>query len=320
MVKISETFFEYLRVSVTDRCNLRCIYCMPEGGIPKLSHEQVLGYEEIIDIVAAAIDEGVFRLRITGGEPLVRKGIVGLIEKLSKLPGLSDLSLTTNGILLEKYAEALKDAGLARVNVSLDSLDPEKFRQITRLGDLTSVLTGIDKAVSAGLKPLKINVVVMPGVNDDEIDDFVKFACDNPVCVRFIELMPFLSEGKQSAFVSEERIVEDISRLVTLEPIGTGKIGGGPANEYSIRNGAGSIGFISSRSRPFCSKCRRLRLTSSGELVPCLDSRNGKYVRGLSRAAIREIIRALGTEKRNLGKTCPAFVSSKCVSLSDIGG
>lgn len=310
--------FEYLRISVTDRCNLRCVYCMPAEGVPKLSHDDVLRYEEILAIARAAVAEGVFRIRLTGGEPLVRKGLSGLISSLREIPGLRDLALTTNGILLADQAEGLKKAGLTRVNVSLDSLRPDRFTALTRGGDLQTVLTGIDKALEAGLNPVKINVVIVPGTNDDEIGAFASFAQSRPIEVRFIERMPF-SHGEGEKYLSRQQIIDRLIPAFSLQPE-VSVAGGGPAEVFAIGGGQGKLGFISSRTNPFCRRCNRLRLTASGVLLPCLDSPHGIKVRNLTDQALREVIQRLALEKSRSGKGCAEFESAGCRSLSDIGG
>ena len=315
----SGRLFSYIRVSVTDRCNLRCLYCMPEEGIPKLTHQETLSYEEIESIIRAAASEGVFRARITGGEPLVRKGLPGLVRLVRNISGIRDLAMTTNGVLLESFAVQLKEAGLDRINISLDSLQPERYRQITRFGDLSHVLKGIDKAVECGFSPVKVNVVLIPGMNDDEVEDFAKFAFENPVHVRFIEFMPFLTHDPEGKFISQDSVYERIASVAELVPI-ENKTGGGPSVEYSLKGGKGAVGFISPRSHPFCSECKRLRLTASGVLVPCLDSPDGIPVRGLSGERVAAIIRELGEKKLASGKNCAGFTGSRCSSLSEIGG
>jgi len=321
MENLNKPVFEYLRLSVTDRCNLRCIYCMPAGGVPKLSHEQVLRYEEMLGIVRACTAEGVHRIRITGGEPLVRKGLCGFIASLCNIPGIDDISLTTNGILLPDFAVDLRKAGIRRINVSLDSLDPDRYERITRGGDISRVMAGIETAIAAGLTPVKINVVMMPGENDDEIEAFGRLACRLPVHVRFIERMPFADGNQGSAgFIAQETVIGRLSRAgLRLVPVDE-TLGGGPADSFRIEGEAGFIGFISSRSHPFCARCTRLRLTVSGKLLPCLDSTDGIDVRGLDHSSIVTAIRKLGEQKRAAKKSCARFVDAPCISLSDIGG
>ncbi|NLX37288.1 MAG: GTP 3',8-cyclase MoaA [Chloroflexi bacterium] len=273
----------YLRVSVTDRCNLRCVYCMPPEGIGPIAHDQVLRFEEIARVVDAAVGLGVRRVRLTGGEPLVRRGIAHLVALLRRLRGLEELSLTTNGILLADMAAELKHAGVDRVNVSLDSLDSERYAAITRGGSLPRVLSGIETARQVGLNPVKVNMVVMRGVNDDETLAMARQSVEQGWHVRFIEMMPLgiaqhlcgESEGSLDGFearvVSNSAVRSGIESFYgALEP--TELASGGPAETWRVPGSGGSIGFISAVSHGFCSSCNRLRLTSEGGLVPCLFS------------------------------------------------
>lgn len=263
---------DYLRVSITDRCNLRCQYCMPSTGVPKKSHDSILRYEEIIQIVSVAIELGIKKVRITGGEPLIRWGVIDFIKMLASLTELEDISMTTNGLLLARYATALKEAGLTRVNISLDSLDEEKYQVITRRDGLTSVWTGIQTALEVGFEPVKLNVVVMRGVNQSEILDFVALAKAYPLHVRFIEFMPMgLARTVQpEKFMSVSEIKKSIDQEIKLIP--TKLISNGPANNYKLHSGRGTIGFITPLSHSFCARCNRLRLTADGKLRPCLVS------------------------------------------------
>lgn len=312
--------FKYLRVSVTDRCNYRCIYCMPEDGICKQSHEQILRYEEILSVIKTAVAEGVEQVRITGGEPLVRGGIVDFIAEVARIPGLNDLTLTTNGALLTRYAEALKKAGLNRVNISLDSLNPETFKKITRVGNLDEVITGIDAAIAAGLRPVKLNTVLIPGVNDDEILSFVDFVVSRAISVRFIERMPFkaVELPPDDQFISEEQVLATIAKKYQLEKVADGSFG--PSSDYRIAGSQAGVGFISSRSHPFCQRCTRLRLTSNGYLLPCLDSEVGVNVRGMTPVQISEIMAQLAREKSSWQKQHACYASTFESSLSKIGG
>ena len=263
----------YLRVSVTDRCNLRCVYCMPEEGIPSISHENVLRYEEISRLVGVAVSLGISEVRLTGGEPLVRKGIDDLVRSIARIPGLRGISMTTNGVLLAPLAEKLADAGLQRVNISLDTLKPERFRTITRRGGLSAVLAGIEAAHRAGLEPVKINVVIMRGINDDEVVDFARLTSTNEWNVRFIELMPVgTSAGvARTDYVPGDQIRAAIeAELGPLEPAALR--GNGPASVWRLPGSQGTLGFISAISHRFCDRCNRLRLTSDGKLLPCLFS------------------------------------------------
>jgi cyclic pyranopterin phosphate synthase len=257
----------YLRISVTDRCNLRCIYCMPPEGVPQISHSEILSYEEIRAVVQAAAELGINRVRLTGGEPLVRADFPELVKMLSRIEGIRELSLTTNGTVLKKYALELKQAGLSRVNVSLDTLKPDEFRYITRLGELKGVLEGIEAAKKASFDPVKINTVVMRGINDDEILDFARMTCEEGWHVRFIELMPFKGVAE---FVPSNELRQHISLLGKLEPCAS-ITSNGPAMYYRLAGAKGTIGFISPLTETsFCSRCNRMRLTPDGKLRPCL--------------------------------------------------
>jgi len=261
----------YLRIAVTDRCNLRCIYCMPPEGVPQMSHSEVLSYEEIRAIVQAAVELGVNKVRLTGGEPLVRAELPKLVGMLSQIEGIEELSLTTNGAILKKHALELKQAGLLRVNVSLDTLKADKFRHITRLGKLNNVLDGIKAAKDAGFHPVKINTVVMRGINDDEILDFAKMTYEDSWHIRFIELMPFKGVTE---FVPSIELRQHINLLGELESC-TPLAGNGPAKYYRLAGAKGTIGFISPLTEPyFCSQCNRMRLTPDGRLRPCLLGEN----------------------------------------------
>lgn len=261
----------YLRVSVTDRCNLRCVYCMPLEGVPWVPHENILRYEEIVRVVRVAAQMGITKVRLTGGEPLVRAGIVSLVEMIAAIPGVDDLAMTTNGVLLAQYAAELAKAGLRRVNVSLDTLRPERFRAITRLGNLEDVEQGLVAARLAGLEPVKVNTVLMRGVNDDEVVDFARRTLREPFHVRFIEEMP-VGAGTEVRFLpvaeARERIEAAFGPLVAAHQ----RVGNGPASYYRIPGALGTIGFIGAVSEHFCHACNRLRLTADGRLRPCLLS------------------------------------------------
>jgi cyclic pyranopterin phosphate synthase len=257
----------YLRISVTDRCNLRCIYCMPPEGVPQMSHSEILSYEEIQTVVHAAAELGINKIRLTGGEPLVRAELPKLVKMLSQIEGIKELSLTTNGVLLKNYAVELKQAGLSRVNVSLDTLKPDKFRYITRIGRLKDVLGGILAAKKAGFDPVKINTVVMRGINDDEILDFATTTYEEGWHIRFIELMPFKGVAE---FVPSDELRQHIGLLGNLEPC-TPITGNGPAIYYRLAGAKGTVGFIGPLTElSFCSRCNRMRLTPDGRLRPCL--------------------------------------------------
>lgn len=269
----------YLRISVTDRCNFRCVYCMPQEGIELQSHQSIMRYEEIIDVVKAATKIGVNKIRLTGGEPLVRPGFIEFVAMLREIDEIDEISMTTNGYLLSKHAKALKEAGLNRVNISLDTLNPQLFRKITRIGDFEKVWQGILAAEEAGLSPVKINAVVIRGINDSEILDFALLTQKYPWHIRFIELMPVNNQkpwgpdfpSASEGYFSTHEMMEKLQELDLK--IADGWIGNGPAKLYQIKDGKGLVGFISPLDEQhFCKTCNRLRLTSDGFLRPCLMS------------------------------------------------
>ncbi|RQD67367.1 MAG: GTP 3',8-cyclase MoaA [Tindallia sp. MSAO_Bac2] len=259
----------YMRISITDLCNMRCLYCMPENGIQKKPHDALLSFEDIVSIVKASVPLGINKLRITGGEPLVRKGIIDLIGSLSEIEGINEIAMTTNGSLLTDMAEPLKKAGLTRFNISIDSLKEDRYREITRGGELKDVLSGIEKALSLDMKPIKLNTVMIGGYNEEELEDFAQLTYDKLIDVRFIELMPVgeASQWAKSKFVSNETLKK---RLGLLHPLKG--IAGSPARYYQLPGAKGKIGFINPISDHFCSECNRIRLTSDGKLKPCLHS------------------------------------------------
>ncbi|MBI5886916.1 MAG: GTP 3',8-cyclase MoaA [Deltaproteobacteria bacterium] len=319
---------DYLRISVTDRCNLRCVYCMPPEGIDLAKAQNILRYEEILRIANIACANGVTRIRITGGEPLVRKGIVEFIASLAATPGLEDLSLTTNGVLLKEYAWDLKAAGLRRVNVSLDTMSRERFKKITRGDNLKQVVEGIEEAQKAGLTPVKINAVAIKGFNDDEILDFARLSMSHPYHVRFIEYMPFdTTEGWQrEKCISAKELKEMIERGVgPLEPVASGPDGGGPAKRFRFKDAPGEVGFISPVSEHFCGSCNRLRLTSDGKLRLCLFSDTEIDIRaplrdGSPDEAIRDILFRAAFEKPEKHFINENFFKKCSRTMSLIGG
>ena len=263
----------YLRISVTDRCNLRCCYCMPEEGISLIPHEEILTYEEILRIVRVFAAEGISKVRLTGGEPLIRKGLIGFVAKLSEIPQIKDLSLTTNGILLREFAYDLKQAGLKRLNISLDSLRTERFCQITRRDEYEKVWAGIVEALSVGFTPIKLNMVAIRGVNDDEIEDFARLTLHLPLTVRYIEYMPSGNgeEWNESAILTLPEIRSRLDQVGKLIPIPVDQWDG-PAMRFRFEGAQGEIGLIGAVSSHFCSECNRLRLTPDGEIRTCLFS------------------------------------------------
>jgi len=277
----------YLRLSVTDLCSYRCVYCMAEEGVEKRRHGDVLSIEELAEIGAAAVRCGVDKIRLTGGEPLVRRGILTLCERLRALPGLRELTVTTNGAALGAMAAALRAAGVDRLNVSLDTLRPERFRAVTRRGELDDVLRGLDAADAAGFTGTKLNVVLLGGVNDDEIADFVALTRDGSRSVRFIELMPM---GVCAGFPRERFLSADavLAAVPELERVG----GDGVAELYRAPGHRGTVGLIRPVSRCFCAACDRIRVTADGRLKPCLHSAEELPLRGLHGAALEDAIRA----------------------------
>lgn len=296
---------DYMRISLTDRCNLRCIYCMPAEGVCQVPHDQIMRLDEIRRLVEVAADMGVRRIRLTGGEPLVRKGVVSLVRDIAAIPGIEDISMTTNGILLSRYAAELKEAGLRRLNISLDTLDSKQYRAITRGGDITSVLAGIDSALEVGFDPVKINAVAVRSLNQDFFE-FARLSVDRPLHMRFIEYMPVGdSSGVEGCgwgpqdVISCDEIMEQINERAAQEglgglvPAGHKPDGGGPARYYQFPGAQGTVGFISPLSRHFCSECNRLRLTSEGMIRPCLFSDEEFSVREALREGTDEDIREL---------------------------
>lgn len=314
---------DYLRISVTDRCNLRCIYCMPEYGILQKAPGEILGFEEITRIAKLAIGIGINKIKITGGEPLVRRDLPRLLQLLFSITGLKDLSLTTNGILLQKYTKQLKTIGLKRLNISIDTLDDQKFKYITRFGKLQDVLRGIDAALKENFL-VKLNVVIMRGLNDNEILSFVRFARERQIIVRFIELMPMANNSavSQDLYISCDEVKDRLRALGSLKAVSIENYGSGPAQYYKIEEASLIVGFIGPISGRFCFDCNRLRLTSDGLLMPCLCSeacldlkrplREGreKEILGLIRKAI-----FLKPAEHNFGFSFPR----QCL-MSEIGG
>jgi len=328
MTGLSDSFqrpINYLRISVTDRCNLRCIYCMPIGGIELIPHEEILSYEEIYTIAQAAAELGISKLRITGGEPLVRLGIPHLIEMLASIKTIDDIAMTTNGVFLADYADELKAAGLKRVNVSLDTLRPERFRQITRgQSELKQVLDGIEAARRAGLEPVKLNMVVMSGINDDELLDFAARTISEEWHVRFIELMPAAGNGDNSLHflpASEmRRRLEPLGEMTPCLPTA----GNGPAKYYRLPDARGTIGFITPVTEHFCFNCNRIRLTADGKLRPCLLSDHEIDIKtpmrkGVSKEELQRLFKRAVAEKPLKHRLAEGYISTER-PFSRVGG
>ena len=291
----------YLRVSVTDRCNFRCVYCMPAEGFALGPREDLLSYEELENIVGVFAELGIQRVRLTGGEPTLRRDIVELVGRLSALPGIEQVALTTNALKLGKLAAPLADAGLSRVNVSLDTLDPDRFSKLTRGARLAPVLAGIDAAVSAGLAPVKVNAVVLRGENDDEVEDLVRWAAGfgGALVLRFIEYMPFEARWHHTLPAAELR--ERLARTWELEPLGLDGLGG-PADRWRVPELGITVGFISPLSEKFCGSCNRLRLMSDGTLRTCLSDDKTPSLRDLARAGASRDELAVAIRDMVMGK------------------
>ena len=291
---------DYLRISLTDRCNLRCIYCMPEHGVKSIPHESILTLEEVHKAIECASQLGIKHVRFTGGEPTVRKGLLGLIERTAQTPGIESVALTTNAILLPNMATDLKAAGLSRVNISLDTLDAEQYRFITRRGNLDDALKGVEAALSSGLSPVKLNTVVVRSLNQDLLS-FARLTIDAPLHVRFIEYMP-IGSGEDCGgcgwglddVVPAKEIIETINMqarsigLGSLQPTTATPDGWGPAQYYRLPDAQGTVGVISAISNHFCASCNRLRLTADGKIKPCLFSDTEYDIRSALRKGDKE--------------------------------
>ena len=275
---------EYLRLSVTERCNLRCRYCMPAEGICKKRHDDMLTEDEMILAVNTAASLGIRKVRITGGEPLVKKNILSICQRIGQISGIEELCLTTNGLLLPQYATALKEAGVKRINLSLDTLQEDRYRHITRCGDLASALEGLEAALSAGFEKVKINTVLIGGFNQDEVEALAGLTLRYPVDVRFIELMPMQKsdEFDVKAFLPTNYVTEALPQLKKLP------FDGKDVLLYRLPGGLGNVGLISPLSQHFCGKCDRLRLTADGHLKPCLHSSQEISIKGLDETEMRE--------------------------------
>ena len=282
----------YLRLSVTDLCNLRCRYCMPEEGVPKKDHAAMLTEDEMILAVEAAASLGITKLRITGGEPLVKKNILSICRRAARVPGIREVCMTTNGIRLPELAVPLREAGVRRLNISLDTLDPDKYAQITRCGVLSDALAGIHAALGAGFEKIKLNAVLIGGFNDDEIEEMAKLTLRYPLDMRFIELMPMGENGfGKEAYLPYTEVLRRLPELIPLPREG------GAAKLYRLPGALGNVGLISPVSAHFCSGCNRLRLTADGKLKPCLHSSAEYPIKGLDKAGMAAVM-----EEAILGK------------------
>ena len=327
LIDNNNRLINYLRLSITDRCNLRCMYCMPDDGIDFLPHDDILRYEEILHVVKLSVQRGIRKVRLTGGEPLVRKGILDFLKRLNKIEGLKEITLTTNGVLLKEFAADIKSCGINRINISLDSLKQDRFSRITGHDFFQQVKEGIQEAERLGFHPIKINVVAMRGINDDEIQDFARLTLDKPYHIRFIEHMPIGENSGWSPdkFIPILEIYNLIQAIGNLKPIDKRTPLDGPAQRFILDGAKGEIGLIGALSNHFCGICNRLRLTADGHLRGCLFSdreidiktalREGKgdqILLDLLDRAIRE-----KPKSHNLGKSEP----KNCVrQMSSIGG
>jgi cyclic pyranopterin phosphate synthase len=317
---------EYLRISVTDKCNLRCTYCMPLEGLPWMPRETLLTYEEITEVVGTMAGMGLRKVRITGGEPLVRRDLPELVGMIASVPGIEDLALSTNGVLLDRFADDLRAAGLQRINISLDSLDPERVDRIARRPDsFRKIMAGFDAAERVGFAPLKVNVVLMRGVNDDEVEEFAAITRERPWHVRFIELMPTGANLELSAdrYFSCQQALRRLRAVDRLEPV-EGPKGNGPATYYRFPGAPGTVGVITPMSHNYCDRCNRMRLTADGHLRPCLfgdlqtDLRTPLRAGGSLRPHIEETLR-VKPERHHLVQGSSAG-SGGLVALSQTGG
>lgn len=307
----------YLRMSVTELCNLRCRYCMPEEGVCKKDHAQMLTEDEMISAVEAAASLGITKLRITGGEPLVKKNIVSICRRAAAVEGISEVCLTTNGVLLEQLANPLREAGVSRLNISLDTLNAEKYTYITRTGQLRDALRGIETALDVGYDKIKINAVLIGGFNDGEIRDLAELTCKYPVDMRFIEMMPMYDSGDFSAssYIPYTRVLAELPELQTVTQ------DGGVAKLYRLPGAQGNVGLISPVSAHFCGECNRIRLTADGKIKPCLHSGDEYSLKGLEREAMKAVLReAIWNKPSWHGEMDAEHRSQAGRNMNEIGG
>lgn len=309
-----DRIIKYLRLSVTDLCNYRCIYCMPEEGVPKKKHSDILSIEELTETAKASYDLGITKIRLTGGEPLLRKGILTLCENIKRISDDIELSITTNGSLLPNMAEALRSAGVDRLNISLDTLDRESFRRITRIGELDQTLDGIAAAQRAGFDNIKINTVLLSGINDSEILPLMSLTKDNNIQLRFIELMPIGSakELSDNHFVTVENIEKLLLNAAELTVDGVARV-------YRLPGYKGTIGLISPMSHSFCEHCDKIRVTADGRLKPCLHSEDEIILKGLHG---EELIQAIknGILNKPMSHNLDSAGSQSARNMNEIGG
>lgn len=306
---------EYLRLSVTDRCNCRCAYCMPESGVPMLGHADILSFEELAAVARAAAELGVRKVRLTGGEPLARRGVVDLVRMVAAVPGVDEVAMTTNATLLAPVAGALREAGLSRLNVSLDTLRPDRYAKITRCGRLEDALAGLDAAREAGFSRTKVNCVLMGGVNDDEVADLAGLARNEAVDVRFIELMPIgpAAGWPRASFVAADAVLDALPGLELLGRDGVAEL-------YRMPGWAGRVGLIRPMSHKFCDGCSRIRVTADGKLKPCLHSAAEIDLRGLGHEGLLAALRAGIAAKPKYHLMDEGRASDSARDMNEIGG
>ena len=307
----------YLRISLTDKCNLRCRYCMPEEGVCKRSHHEMMNEDEVVTAVEVAASLGIRKVRLTGGEPLVKKNIVSICRRVAAVEGIKEVCLTTNGILLPELAKELRQAGVNRVNLSLDTLNPEKYAYITRIGKLEQFRAGLEAALDAGFDKVKINAVLIGGFNDDEIEALANLTMEYPVDMRFIELMPIRDHDEfgQEAYLSYSKVLEKLPEAVPVAH------DGGVAKLYRLPGAKGNIGLISPISAHFCSECNRLRLTADGKLKPCLHSGDEYSIKGLDREGMKAVFEQAIWNKPAWHGDLDAINRSKAGrNMNEIGG
>ena len=307
----------YLRISLTDKCNLRCRYCMPEEGVCRRSHHEMMNEDEIVTAVEVAASLGIHKIRLTGGEPLVKKNIVSICRRVAAVEGIREVCLTTTGILLPELGKTLREAGVSRLNLSLDTLDPQKYAYITRIGKLEQFQAGLEAALTAGFDKVKINAVLIGGFNDDEIERLTNLTMAYPVDMRFIELMPIQDHDEfgEEAYVPYSRVLEKLPQAVPVDK------DGGVAKLYRLPGAKGNIGLISPISAHFCSECNRLRLTADGKLKPCLHSADEYSVKGLSREEMKAVFEQAIWKKPAWHGDLDAINRSKAGrNMNEIGG
>ena len=307
----------YMRISVTELCNLRCRYCMPEDGVCKKKHEEMLTEDEMIDAVRSAASLGITKLRITGGEPLVKKNIISICRRASQVPNIREICITTNGTLLPALAKPLREAGVSRVNISLDTLDADKFRYISRCGELSQAIDGIRAALDAGFDKVKLNTVLIGGFNDDEIPALAELTQFYPVDVRFIELMPMYDSGDfgPEAYIPYTAVLDKLPELEAVDP------DGGVAKLYRLPDAKGNIGLISPVSAHFCAACNRIRLTADGKIKPCLHSGDEYSLKGLDyEGMVKELQKAIFCKPSWHGVLDAANRSHAGRNMNQIGG